>query len=45
VPEIFEFGLALDRFSVGEISDRIIATDRKLGLFASRGGCENNNEQ
>jgi len=32
VPEIFEFGLALDWLSIGEISDGIIPADRELRL-------------
>lgn len=32
-----KFGLTLNGFSVGEISNWIVAADRKLGLLASRG--------
>ena len=35
VPEIFEFGLALDWLSIGEISDGIIPADRELRLFTT----------
>ena len=45
VPQIFEFGLALNGFPVGEIGDRIIAADRQLGFFAARSRHEDGSEQ
>jgi hypothetical protein len=35
VPEIFEFGLALDRLPIGEVSDGIIPADREMRLFTT----------
>jgi hypothetical protein len=45
VPQIFEFGLALNRLAFGEISDRVIAADRQLGFLAPRGRGEDSRKQ
>jgi len=44
MPQIFEFALARYGLPVGEISDRIIAADGKLALFAARGRDKNRDE-